>query len=81
MSRQPTCLIYVSCWCVCVFFYRGTCAHHFETEEGGKMEGLILVNVFFLRTLFFQVLVTHSMSLGLYLSWRLDSTPFAKRLL
>lgn len=67
MSRQPACLIYVPCWCVC-FFYRGTCAHHFEIVEGGKNERLILVNVFFLRTLFVQVLVTHSMSLGLYLS-------------
>lgn len=50
---------------VCVvFFNRCTCAYHFETVEGGKIESLMLVNVFFLRTLFFQVLVTHSMSLG-----------------
>lgn len=67
--------------CVVCFFYRGTFAHHFETVAGGKMESLMLVNMFFLRTLFLQVLVTHSMSLGLYLSWRLDSVPFAERLL
>lgn len=38
--------------CVDYFFNRSTCAHHFETVEDGKMESLMLVNVFFLRTLF-----------------------------
>lgn len=40
----------------------------------------MLVNVFFFRTLFFQVLVIHSVSWGLCLSWRLDSVPFPGRL-